>query len=212
MSEAIELEVVNSQGQVVSKRSVSAKLVGARKNKGLLHEVVRWQRARKRAGTHSTMSRAEMSGGGKKPWKQKGTGNARAGSNTSPLWVGGGIAHGPKPRSYDFSLNRKQKEQALLGVISARRAEGKLILVNEIEFSEIKTKNAIAFLKNLGVTSSSVIITKELSDTVKKSFRNIEKVKLLSVAGTNVYDIIASSQLIISESALGELEQRFVQA
>ena len=173
----------------------------------LLHQVVRWQRAKKRAGTHSTKTRATMSGGGKKPWKQKGTGNARAGSNTSPLWVGGGIAHGPKPRSYAFSMNKKQRRKALLLALETRRLEGKLFVVPGFELSGFKTKEALGILQNLNVpaTEKTLVVINEPDLKVEKSFGNIKGLKVVRLAGLNVYDVVNAKNLVMLDTVVSSL-------
>lgn len=203
----VELPVLDASGKEISKASVPATMFAGRVAKHLLHQVVRWQLARRRAGTHSTLTRATMSGGGIKPWKQKGTGRARAGSNTSPLWVGGGIAHGPKPRDYDFSLNKKEKKLALGGAISSRNKEGKLFLLKDFGLKAIKTKDAAKVLSALGITSgdSTLVVVGSNDETAVKSFRNLENVKVVTPAGLNTYDIVIRRNLLIAESALPEL-------
>lgn len=176
----------------------------SRKDLHLLHQVVRWQRAKKRAGTHSTQTRAEMTGGGKKPWKQKGTGNARAGSNTSPLWVGGGIAHGPKPRSYEFSMNKKERSKALRLALESRRTEGKLYVMKGLKLSGFKTKEALKALAGINIPSrEKTLLVIEAADlTVEKSFGNIEGVKVVRLTGLNVYDVVTSKHVVMTEEAL----------
>lgn len=206
-----ELPLFDSKGKEVGKKAASAEIFGARAPKHLYHQVVRWQRAKARAGTHSTLTRAEMSGGGRKPWKQKGTGNARSGSNTSPLWVGGGIAHGPKPRDYEFSLNKRERRKALAGALSERQAEGRLFLVSDFGLKGIKTKDAAAALVKLGVEKGAraLVIVPDSDETIVKSVRNIPGAKLLSPAGLNVYDVLNHKYLVIVEAALPAVEARF---
>ena len=146
---SVELNVVDKAGKKVSSRQVDSGLVGKQVKTAVLHQTVRWQRSKKRAGTHSTLTRAQVSGGGVKPWKQKGTGRARAGSNTSPLWVGGGIAHGPKPRSYEFRMNKKERRAALCGAISTRQSESRLFIVDAMNFEQAKTKQAVELINRL---------------------------------------------------------------
>lgn len=211
----LELNVLDSAGKKVGSKGVEAAVFAADIKKHLLHQVVRWQRAKKRAGTHSTLTRAQMSGGGRKPWKQKGTGNARAGSNTSAIWVGGGIAHGPKPRDYEFSLNKKERSLALAGALSARNQEGMLLVVSDAAFSQDKTKETVKVLKALGITKGKakavkvlVVVTKEDKKSLL-SLRNIAGVTVISPSGLNVYDIMSNKYLVISENSLPHVEKRF---
>lgn len=173
-----------------------------------MHQVVRWQRAKKRAGTHSVQTRAEMTGGGKKPWKQKGTGNARAGSNTSPLWVGGGIAHGPKPRSYEFRLNKKERAKALRTALEVRRTEGKLYVMKTLNLSGFKTKEAIAALTKISIpTGEKTLLVIPAADLkVEKSFANIEGVKVVRLTGLNVYDVVSCKHVVMTEEALKQFQ------
>ncbi len=197
---------------MTAKKNTESKGAAAltRKELHLIHQVVRWQRAKKRAGTHSTQTRAEMTGGGKKPWKQKGTGNARAGSNTSSIWVGGGIAHGPKPRDYEFRLNKKERVKALQTVVRARKQEGKLFVIKGFEFSGFKTKEAIAELKKLTVApkEKTLVVIPEADLKVEKSFANIAGVKVVRLSGLNVYDVVNSKNVVMTEAALSQFEAK----
>ncbi len=205
-----ELPLFDAAGKSLGSLPVSANTFGRRVGQHLLHQVVRWQRAKKRAGTHSTKTRAEMSGGGTKPWKQKGTGRARAGSNTSSIWVGGGIAHGPKPRDYDFRMNKQERRLALVGAISARRAEGKLLVVKSFDLKAIKTKDAAAVLTALGVELGRrvLVVLPPNCETEAKSLRNIERVSITTPAGLNVYDVLVNKYLVVVEGALADIETR----
>lgn len=206
-----ELKLFDSSGKELGTKSVPESIFDREIVPGLLHQVVRWQRAKKRAGTHKVLTRAEVSGGGKKPFRQKGLGRARAGSNTSPVWVGGGVAHGPKPRSYDFHLNRKEKKCALGSAISARTKEGKCFAVADFGLSEIKTREAVKVLKALGVgqNNSALVALGEDEETVFKSLRNVANVKPILAKGLNVYDILNSEYLVVTEKALEQIETRF---
>lgn len=206
----VQLHILDANGKEVGSREVSASIFAVPVKTALLNEVVRWQRAKKRAGTHSTMTRAEMSGGGAKPWKQKGTGRARAGSNTSPLWVGGGIAHGPKPRKYDFGLNASERKVALRSALSARALEGGVIVVKEYAFKDIKTSAAVKFLRNVGVAEGkgALVLVDQSDEKTNKSLRNVEGVKLLAPAGLNVLDVLKASYVVMTEEALTAIENR----
>ena len=151
-----------------------------------------------------------MSGGGAKPWKQKGTGRARAGSNTSPLWVGGGIAHGPKVRSYEFKLNKKVRRSAICGALSVRNAEDKVLFVNSFNLSTIKTKEAAKVLLNLGlqVGAKTLVVLSKDDSTTAKSLRNIERVKVTTVEALNVYDILNTEFVILAGDTASAVESR----
>ncbi len=206
-----ELTLHDAKGKEVGKKSVSSEIFGAKSPKHLFHSVVRWQRAKRRAGTHSTQTRAEMTGGGKKPWRQKGTGNARAGSNTSSIWVGGGIAHGPKPRDYEYRLNKQERRIALVGALSSRQAEGRLFVVNDFGLTEPSTKGALKILSALkiGAGERTLVILPETETVAVKSLRNITGVTTMPPSGLNVYDILNSKYLVISEESLDAIEKRF---
>jgi len=206
---AIELEVVDAAGKKKAARSVNAAF-GVEPRGDVLHQVVRLQRAAKRAGSHKTKTRTEVSGGGAKPWRQKGTGRARAGSSRSPLWVGGGVAHGPKPRSYEFSLNKKQKRLALASAISAKRSAGTLKVVESISLKEISTKAAQAMLGKIGVPAgaSVLLVLAEDDHNTVLSMRNIAGVDVCSANGLNVYDILNHEHLLIADEVLEAVEAR----
>lgn len=205
-----ELVVINKAGKKVGTHAVPADIFSAKVAVGLLHEVVRWQRAKKRAGTHAVKTRAEVSGGGVKPWKQKGTGRARAGSIRSPLWVGGGVAHGPKPHKYEFSINKKARKRALSSVLSARHADEKLLVVDDFGLTEIKTKNAVSLLQSIGIPAGAkvVFVVPEQSEALKKSVRNIPGVKTLPVSGLNVYDLIHTEYVVMQDSVVDDVVSR----
>lgn len=208
-SKQIELSVRDASGKEKSTRSVSDKLLAAKTDSGILHQVVRWQRARKRAGTHSVQTRAEMTGGGAKPWKQKGTGRARAGSNTSPLWVGGGIAHGPKPRDYDFSINKKEKKAALRAALTSRFQSEGLIVVEDFGLKEVSTASAVKTLKKLGVKAgaTTLVVLEAGAEKETKSLRNIKGVKLVNPAGLNTYDVLNAASVVFTAAAFDQAEK-----
>ncbi|MCB0344771.1 MAG: 50S ribosomal protein L4 [Bdellovibrionales bacterium] len=208
-AENIELEVVDASGKKVGSRKVPASIFAAQINEHLLHQVVRWQRAKARAGTHKSKTRAEVRGGGAKPWRQKGTGRARAGSSTSPVWVGGGTAHGPRPRSYEFRLNKTERKKALCCALSARVNEGKLSVLQDFGLSEIKTKQAKQVLNALGIDGEKVVvIIPDGDETSAKSLRNIARTVVHQPAGLNVYDVINAQSVVIVDAALPSIQTR----
>lgn len=191
--------------------TLDERLFGAEVNADLLYRAVRMQRAGWRQGTHSTKTRGEVRGGGRKPWRQKGTGRARAGSRRSPLWVGGGTIFGPKPRSYEMKLTKKMKQGALVSALSDRAGDGKVVLVDRIAFDEPKTKAAVALLKRLELADKTLVVVSsdEYARDVKKSFANLQYAKCIAVGGINVYDILRHDNLLMTEAAVDELKERF---
>ncbi len=196
------MDVKNNQ---VSKINLNPKVFDAPLKEHVLHEVVVMQESSHRRGTASAKTRAEVSGGGVKPWRQKGTGRARAGSNTSPLWVGGGVAFGPRPRDYSYRLPRKVRKAALRMALSQKRREGKIIILDEIPLKEIKTRKLREIISDMNLDSVMIVIP-ERDDSIELSARNLPDVKVLRVQGLNVRDIILYDQLVITRSALARLE------
>lgn len=204
----------NSEGKELAAKEVSDSVFSVKVIKSILHQVVRLHLAKRRAGTHKTLTRAQVRGGGKKPWKQKGTGRARAGSNTSPIWVGGGTAHGPKNRNYEFNLNKKQKRAALCGALTARVEEGDCKGLESFSLDEIKTKNAAKVLNNIGIASGEKVLVVSTADdsNVDKSIRNLKGVKSVSVDALNVYDILNAKHLVVTDKALTGIEAKYGEA
>lgn len=191
--------------------ALDERLFDAAVNEDLLYRVVEMQMANRRQGTHSTKTRGEVKGGGRKPWRQKGTGRARAGSRRSPLWVGGGTTFGPRPRSYEIKMTRKMKQGALKAALSVRAQAGKLLLLDEASFAEPKTKTAKALLERLGIgeeTALVVLATSEYGRAAKKSFTNLPRAKCIACAGINVYDIIRHDNLVMTLGSVEELKER----
>ncbi len=191
--------------------ALDERLFGGEVNKDLLYRMVRLQMANRRQGTSCTKTRGEVRGGGRKPWRQKGTGRARQGSRRSPLWVGGGTTFGPKPRSYEMNLTKKMRAGALVSALSDRALEGRVILVDRMAFEEPKTKSAVALLERLGVSGSALIVvsSSEFGRAVKKSFTNLRYVKCIAGCGVNVYDVLRHDFLVMTTGAVEELRGRF---
>ncbi len=187
------------------------RLFGGQVNADLLYRTVRMQLENRRQGTSCTKTRGEVRGGGRKPWRQKGTGRARAGSRRSPLWPGGGIVFGPRPRSYHIKLPKKMRQGALVAALSDRAGEGQIVLVDRMGFQEPKTKAAVALLNRVGMTSTTLVAvgTSEYNRAVKKSFSNLPGVRCLAISGLNVYDILRHRGLFLSIPAVEELKERF---
>ncbi|HYT58481.1 MAG TPA: 50S ribosomal protein L4 [Verrucomicrobiae bacterium] len=182
-------------------------IFGAKTRSHLLHQAVVMQLANRRAGSAATKSKGFVKGGGKKPWRQKGTGRARAGSIRSPIWVGGGTTFGPQPRDYSYRMPRTARREALLSALSLKNRDGKIIIVDKFELDEVKTKLMVRALAELKVDSALLVIPK--SDVkIERSARNLPKVKVLRVEGLNVYDLLRYEHLILTEGALKLLEER----
>jgi large subunit ribosomal protein L4 len=182
-------------------------IFGAKTRLHLLHQTVLMQLANRRAGTAATKSKGWVRGGGKKPWRQKGTGRARAGSIRSPLWVGGGTIFGPQPRDYSFRMPRKARKEALLSALSLKNRDGKIIVVDKLDLEEPKTKLMVKALAELKVTSALIVISQP-DEKIERSSRNIPAVKVLRVEGLNVYDLVRYEHLVLTEGALKLLEER----
>ena len=200
--------VFNMAGQQVGEIELSEAVFGIEPNEAVVHEVVKNHLANCRQGTHSALTRAEVSGGGKKPWRQKGTGYARQGSTRAPQWTHGGIVFAPKPRDYSYSLNKKVKRLALKSALSAKAAEGAIVVVDELKMAEIKTKTMKDFLGAVGAVKS-VVITPETDEIVVKSARNIPGVVTTTAKVLSVYDIVNAKQLVIDKAALATIEEVF---
>jgi len=185
-------------------------LFGAKVNSDLLYRTVRMQLLNRRQGNSSTKTRGEVSGGGAKPWRQKGTGRARAGSRRSPLWTGGGTVFGPKPKTYHIKLTKKMLRGALISAMSDRAAGGNIAIIDGITFDEPKTKRAATLLEKLAMNSSTLVVVGkgEYNQAVKKSFSNLPRVKCLASVGLNVYDILRHDGLVLTAEALNELKER----
>lgn len=210
----VKLDILDSKGKKVGVQEVQWLTTDAKGADHLLYQMVRWQRAKKRSGTHAAKTRAEVSGGGAKPWRQKGTGRARAGSNTSPLWVGGGVAHGPKPHSYEFAMNKKERRKALVVALSERQQENCLLVVEEHGLSQIKTKQAATLLRNLGIAAGTktLLILPEGDEIGTKSLRNLEGVKILNPQGLNVYDVLNARYVVLTKETLASVTARTVRS
>ena len=194
-------------GQEVGELELSAKVFGANVNEAVLHTAVRAFLMNQRQGTQSTLTRSEVSGGGKKPWKQKGTGHARQGSTRSPQWTHGGIALGPKPRSYRVELNKGLKRAAMFSALSAKVANGEMVVVDKIAATEYKTKAMVSMLSALGAAKKALIVLPEVDGFVIKSCDNIEGVKTTQWNTINVYDILNCDTLIVAQDAVAKIEE-----
>ena len=203
----MNIKVYDMLGNEAGEMELSDSVFGAQINVPLMHEMVKNYLANQRHGTQSTLTRSEVSGGGKKPWRQKGTGRARQGSTRSPQWTHGGIALGPKPRKYRYSVNKKAKRVAMKSALSAKVAEGNLIVLDTLAFEEIKTKSMVNVLKALKVEDKALVVMPAPDTTVIKSARNIEGVKTACVNTLNVYDIVKHDKFIITKEAVNKVEE-----
>ena len=201
------MKVVDMAGKEVGEIALSEKVFGREVSEAVLHTAVRAFLMNQRQGTQSTLTRTEVSGGGKKPWKQKGTGHARQGSTRSPQWTHGGVALGPKPRSYRVTLNKATKRAALFSALSAKVQSGEMIVVDNITASEYKTKNMVAMLSALGAGKKALIVLPEVNDCVIKSCANIEGVATTQWNTINVYDILNCDSFIVDKNAVAKIEE-----
>ena len=201
------MKVLNMAGAEVGTVELSDAIFGIEPNTVVVHEVVKNHLANCRQGTQSALTRAEVSGGGRKPWRQKGTGHARQGSTRAPQWTHGGIAFAPKPRDYSYVLNKKVKRLALKSVLSAKVAEGKLVVIDAIKMDAIKTAEFRKFLDAVKVDGKAVVVTPAVDTVVVKSARNIPGVLTTPAVQLNVYDIVNAQYLVVDQAALAKIEE-----
>ena len=201
------INVLNMAGAVVGTVELNDAIFGIEPNAAVVHEVVKNHLANCRQGTQSALTRAEVSGGGKKPWRQKGTGHARQGSTRAPQWIHGGIVFAPKPRDYSYVLNKKVKRLALKSVLSAKAAEGKLVVIDSIKMDAIKTADFRKFLNAVNVAGKAVVVTPEKDEIVVKSARNLPGVVTTPASILSVYDIINATYLVLDQAALAKIEE-----
>ena len=202
-----KVDVYDIEGKKVKTIELKEEVFGIEPNETVVHQVLVNYLANQRQGTQSTKTRSEVSGGGRKPWRQKGTGRARQGSIRAPHWVGGGVALGPKPRSYNYTVNKKEKQLAIKSMLSSKVLENELVVVESLPLKEIKTKEMARVLNNLKVEGKTVILLPEKDEVVQKSARNIEGVKTLQVGTINVYDLLKYKNLVVTEDTVKKLEE-----
>jgi large subunit ribosomal protein L4 len=201
------VKVYNTSKKKVSDLELDERIFNAEVKDYLLHDVVRMQLAKRRAGTASTRNRSAVRGGGRKPYRQKGTGRSRAGTIRSPLWRGGGVIFGPTARDFGLSIPKKVRKQALRGALSARAVEGKLLVLNQFQLKEIKTKSFVEILSRFGMENALIVIDGE-NLNLERSARNVQGVKVLRVDGLNVYDILNHEHLIVIKGAVEKIQER----
>jgi len=208
-SEMVKLPVVSLNRAPAGELSVPSALVAGPLRESLLHALVQSQLATRRAGTAATKTRAFVSGGGKKPWRQKGTGRARSGSSRSPVWVGGAIIFGPQPRDYGYRLPKSARRAALRAALAARHADGHLLVIDGLTLPEAKTKRMHEVLEGLGLGGADALVVLAAPDeTVQRAARNLPRVKVLLEGGLNVYDVLRYSHLVMTRAALEKLAAR----
>ena len=201
------IDVYNVEGKKVSTVELNEEIFGIEPNEAVVHNVLVNYLANQRQGTQSTKTRAEVRGGGRKPWRQKGTGRARQGSIRAPQWIKGGIALGPKPRSYKYRVNKKERQLAIKSLLSSKVLENNLVVVDKFDFKEIKTKQMATAMKNLKVEEKAFVVLATSDEKVQKSARNLENVKTGSVNTINVYDLLRYKKLVLTVDTIKKLEE-----
>ena len=205
-----KVDVYNMEGAVVGSIELTDTIFGIEPNEDVLHRVVLNQLANRRQGTHSTKTRSEVRGGGKRPYRQKGTGRARQGSIRSAQWVGGGIIFGPKPRDYSYTLPKKVRRLAMKSALSTKLSGGNLIVLDTLELPEIKTKSMARVLANIGVTRSALVVLQDKNVNVEKSARNLVGIKLARVNTINVFDILKFDKFVVTKAAVEKVQEVYV--
>ncbi len=205
----LKTNVYDMSGKQVGEIELSEAVFGVAPNESVVHDVVKNHLANKRQGTQSALTRAEVSGGGRKPWKQKGTGRARQGSTRAPQWTHGGIVFAPKPRDYSYTLNKKARRLALKSVLSAKASEQNIIVIDSIKMESPKTKDFAAFLSAVGANGKSLVVTAAPDTNVVKSGRNIPGCEITFANLINVYDILNAQKLVVDQAALAKIEEVF---
>ena len=205
----LKTNVYDMSGKLVGEIELSEAIFGITPNQSVVHDVVKNHLANKRQGTQSALTRAEVSGGGRKPWRQKGTGRARQGSTRAPQWTHGGIVFAPKPRDYSYTLNKKTRRLALKSALSAKAAESAIVVIDSIKMDAPKTKEFAAFLANVGADCKALVVTAAADANVVKSGRNIPGCEVTFANLINVYDIVNAKKLVVDQAALQKIEEVF---
>jgi large subunit ribosomal protein L4 len=202
-------EVKNIKNEKTGELELNDSIFGVEVKQHIIHDIVRMQRANRRSGNACTKTRAEVRGGGAKPWRQKGTGRARAGTRNSPLWRGGGTTFGPKPRDFSYRLPRKVRKLGICMALSSRLAEENLVVLDDIKMDEIKTKNFVGIMNDLAL-DNALIVVDGANENLEKSSRNVPGYKVMPTAGLNVYDILLHKKVVLVQACLGQLEERLL--
>lgn len=203
----VELPLYDAEGKSAGKLKASEDIFGKEMNQPVVQSTLVWYLASQRAGTHSAKTRGEVRGGGVKPWKQKGTGRARAGSIRSPLWRKGGVVFGPKPRDYGFTLPKKVRKQALRMALSDKAREGKLQIIEEFKVKEPKTKLALSLIKGLGIKGKSLFILENENSDFNRAARNLAGVKLTVLGGLNIFDLLEADWVVVEKTVISKMEE-----
>lgn len=207
-AQPLQIPILSAEREKVGEIELPAHIAAQPPREHLLYEVVKMQQANRRAGTASTKTRGEVRGGGKKPWRQKGTGRARAGSTRSPLWVGGATIFGPRPRSYEYRMPRSARRTALCAALALKQRQGELTVINDLSLPEPKTKRMVEVLTRLGLSKSVLIVIAQTDVNIEKSARNLPTVKVLRSEGLNVYDLLRYRQTLFTQQALELVSER----
>ena len=202
-----KVKVLNLAGEKVGEIKLSDAVFGAEVNEAVLHQVVKTYLANQRQGTQSALTRAEVSGGGAKPWRQKGTGRARQGSIRAPQWIHGGVVFAPKPRDYRISLNKKVKKVAMVSALSAKAAAGEIVVVDNFDLDEIKTKTVATALKAIGAADKALVVTNGVNKNLVVSIRNMEKAAASNTDVLNVYEVLNCKTLVMTKDAVAAIEE-----
>ena len=202
-----KVDVLSIDGKKVKELELNENVFGIEPNENVVHSVVVNYLANQRQGTQNTKTRAEVSGGGRKPWRQKGTGRARQGSIRAPQWIKGGIALGPRSRSYTYKVNKKEKRLAIKSILSSKVSSNELVVVDKLQLKEIKTAEMVKIFANLKVEGKALVLLPENNENVQKSVRNIEGAKSLTVNTINAYDLLKCNKLVVTEDTVKKLEE-----
>ena len=205
-----KIDILNLKGEKVSDITLNKNLWEIKPNDAVLYDALRLARNSVRQGTHDTKTRSEVSGGGKKPWRQKGTGRARQGSTRAPHWPGGGVVFGPHPRSYSFKMNKKERRLALKSALAYKLKDKELIVIDDFKIESNKTKDMIAIMKNLKADKNILIVVNELDETMILATRNLTNILLLQADEINTYDVVAADKMIITKDAIKAIEEVLV--
>jgi len=211
MAEALQCDLYDSKGKKSGSASLSPEIFAAEVNQSLVQQTVRWQLAKRRAGTHSVLSRSMMNATGKKPFRQKGTGRARQGSRVSPLMAGGAVVHGPQPRDYEFKVLKNVRRKALVSALADKYSKGKVLAIKDFDLDG-KTKSLVDLLEKLNLSEQSVLIVSEQNEMLSRSAGNLQNVSVLTVSGLNVYDLLRRDTLLLTESGLSALAERLIKS
>ena len=202
-----KVALYNIAGEATGEVELNENIFGVEVNEALVHQAVVMQLANQRLGTHATKTRGLVRGGGRKPWRQKGTGRARSGSTRSPIWVGGGTVFGPQPRSYAFSMPKKQRRLAIKCALSSKVIDQEIFVVDSINFEQPKTKNVVKMLSDFNAEGKALIITADAIENVERSASNIPGVKVITSMGLNVYDLLHYTKIFVAQDAISRIEE-----